>query len=297
MYSVSNVQRNTGACLAVFLFMLVVTGRAAFASALTGMATSTTSTMVCTSATSCTSVNQQDSQSGTNESVSTFAGFADVSATWGALSVDASSPAGSFRSPCDGMAFVSPPFPSVSACEESDFSTAMFSDTIHMLGVAGVANFDLVVNANCCEIDQDGGANVTFSLGTASLNLGCIHCVVNDVVGQIPLSGSVSISGSVEASTSWTTYSLGDPSEYGYGRLTLGAIVFTDSSGNVIPAPPYYTDSGTAYFGEQSYVPEPASGMLLLGGLAIAALIRLAPGIRQRRPALFSPARPGSGGY
>ena len=153
----------------------------------------------------------------------------------------------------------------------SAYAAASFSDTIFTLGSPGTGilhvSFDLKVNG---ELWQESLLSTVIQMGGALLDND--HFNSTHVSGEFPLRGSIPVFGHVEAvgTDSWPS----DPNEgslFGSGSISITSVSLTDLEGNPIPNPPYWSESGTRYFGDQNYVPEPGTGSLALLSLGLVA--------------------------
>jgi hypothetical protein len=155
--------------------------------------------------------------------------------------------------------------------QTSDASaSASFNDVIHLLNVSA-GMFDGLVTFTCCRLDQATGS-ASFSLGSTTTNVfqgsspPLVHLIGQFSNGTIPLSGS--------ASASAHDFAPSDPTigaSDGFASANLRQVGFTDVNGNAIQ-PLYFSDSGTRYFGDATYVEQasvPEPGTWLLVSLAL----------------------------
>jgi hypothetical protein len=131
---------------------------------------------------------------------------------------------------------------------------------------SGTANFTASLFGGAFELDH-GIANARVSVFTG----GCIFSRTQGcatITGQIPLNGVLSLSAFATTSASDDVpNNPSDGSNFVRAFVSINSIVLTDAQGNLITGVPYISDSGTAYLRDEVLMPEPESGLLLIGGL------------------------------
>ena len=108
-----------------------------------------------------------------------------------------------------------------------------------------------------------------------SVEIGDNGYTFGDLPVQLPPEFSVPLNGSFSVSASITGDSGARPDDMS-GTFTDASVrivsaTLTDPAGNTVP---YRSESGTPYFGSQSYVPEPGTGLLFLGSVGLATMLR-----------------------
>jgi hypothetical protein len=156
---------------------------------------------------------------------------------------------------------------------------AGFEDVIHFVG--GPAGFlDATLICDCFRLGA-ATAFTTFQVGNVlaqNLNGGWLTAPPgfnSHLVTPFSAGGTVTVSveGHVTAQDEVPSDPLNGASEAIIRAASVGSFKLTDAQGNVI-TPFYYSDSGTRYFGEATYVPEPGTWLLVAAGFVVARLKR-----------------------